>query len=194
MRRSLLALILLATVTAASADNTDSRAADAPDLVHLKPYAANGVSFQLPSNWTVTWSGRLEDTNGQGVDIEADKAAFEVLTLGVTVQVVPTKVAPTLKGTAAYLYNLQVDDKPAQYTKANYEPIMLNGKYPALASRYSHKIFKDDRVYAHRLDLIASKPCGDGWTCIIFSTGLAANENPAKQGMAKIYETVRYQP
>ncbi|WP_176100877.1 hypothetical protein [Burkholderia cepacia] len=137
---------------------------------------------------------RSEPADGQGVDIEADKAAFEMLTLGVAVQVVRTKVAPTLKGTAAYLYNRQVDDKPAQYTKANYEPVTLNGKYPALASRYTHKIFKVDWVYAHRLDLIASRPCGDGWTCVIFSSGLAANENPAKQGMAKIYETVRYQP
>jgi len=40
---------------------------------------------------------RSEPADGQGVDIEADKAAFEMLTLGVAVQVVRTKVAPTLK-------------------------------------------------------------------------------------------------
>ncbi len=61
-------------------------------------------------------------------------------------------VASTLKGTAAYPYNQQVEGRPAQYTKANYEPIMLNVKHPTPASRYSLTIFKDVRVFTTSLD------------------------------------------
>ncbi|MDN7908190.1 hypothetical protein QZM18_29310 [Burkholderia diffusa] len=35
---------------------------------------------------------------------------------------------------------------------------------------------------------------GENQHCVICSSGLAANESAAKHGMAKIYETIRYQP
>ncbi|OXJ28581.1 hypothetical protein CFB46_06075 [Burkholderia sp. HI2761] len=75
-----------------------------------------------------------------------------MLTWNVMVQVVRTKVAPMLKDAAAYPYNQQVDGRPAQYTKANYEPIMLNVKHPTPASRYSLTTFKVDRVFTTSLD------------------------------------------
>ncbi|MGY4833743.1 hypothetical protein [Burkholderia cepacia] len=194
MRIVIVPLILLALATASHAYDFRPRAAASPDLTHPKLFKANGLSFQLPADWKVTANDRLRDTDGRGVSIEADKSALEVLNLDVVVQVLRTKVAPSFEGTAQYLYESQVDDKSAQYTKPDFAPIMLSDKYPALASRYTHKIFNDDELYAHRLDLVTSKVCGKGWTCVVFSSGLAANESAAKQGMAKIYETIRYQP
>lgn len=87
-----------------------------------------------------------------------------------------------------------MDDTPTQYTKPDFAPFVLNDKYPALASRYTHTVFNQDGFYAHRLDLVTSKVCGKSWTCVIFSSRVAANESAAKQGMSKIYETIRYQP
>ncbi|WP_321810697.1 MULTISPECIES: hypothetical protein [unclassified Burkholderia] len=150
--------------------------------MHPKLFKANGLSFQLPADWRITANDPLQGTDGRGVSIEADKSAFEVLNLDVVVQVLRTKVAPSSEGTAQYLYESQVDDKPAQYTKPEFAPFMLNGKYPALASRYMHTIFNQDELYAHRLDLVTSKVCGKGWTCVIFSSGLAANERAAEAG------------
>lgn len=193
-RIAIVPLLLFALATASYADDFRPRAAAAPDLAHPKLFKANGLSFQLPADWRVTANDRLQDTDGRGVSIEADKAAFEVLNLDVVVQVLRTKVAPSFEGTAQYLYQSQVDDKPTQYTKPDFAPFMLNDKYPALVSRYTHKIFNDDELYAHRLDIVTSKVCGKGWTCVVFSSGLAANESAVKQGMAKIYETIRYQP
>ncbi|MEN2473604.1 hypothetical protein [Burkholderia sp. GS2Y] len=194
MRIAIAFLIFISLSTVSYADDFRPRAAAAPDLAHPKLFKANGLSFQLPADWRVTASDRLQDTDGRGISIEADKSAFEVLNLDVVVQVLRTKVAPSFEGTAQYLYESQVDDKPAQYTKPDFAPFMLNDKYPALASRYTHNIFNQDELYAHRLDLVTSKVCGNGWTCVVFSSGLAANESAAKQGMAKIYETIRYQP
>lgn len=194
MRIVIVPFLLLSLAATAYADDFRPRAAEAPDLAHPKRFKANGLSFQLPADWRVTSNDPLEDTDGRGLRIEADKSAFEVLNLEVIVQVVRTKVALPFEGTAQYLYKSQVDDKAAQYTQPNFAPFMLNGKYPALASRYTHKIFKPDELYAHRLDLITSKVCGKGWTCVVLSSGLAANESAAKQGMAKIYETIRYEP
>ncbi|WP_321801726.1 hypothetical protein [Burkholderia sp. BCC1988] len=150
--------------------------------MHPKLFKANGLSFQLPADWRITANDPLQGTDGRGVSIEADKSAFEVLNLDVVVQVLRTKVAPSSEGTAQYLYESQVDDKPAQYAKPEFAPFMLNGKYPALASRYMHTIFNQDELYAHRLDLVTSKVCGKGWTCVIFSSGLAANERAAEAG------------
>ncbi|WP_230684592.1 hypothetical protein [Burkholderia cepacia] len=194
VRIAFASFILLALSVTSYADDFRPRAAAAPDLAHPKLFKTNGLSFQLPADWRVTANDRLQDTDGRGISIEADKSAFEVLNLDVVVQVLRTKVAPSFEGTAQYLYESQVDDKPAQYTKPDFAPFMLNDKYPALASRYTHNIFKQDELYAHRLDLVTSKVCGNGWTCVVFSSGLAANESAAKQGMAKIYETIRYQP
>ncbi|WP_322026697.1 hypothetical protein [Burkholderia sp. BCC1977] len=163
-------------------------------MAHPKLFKADGLSFQLPSDWKVTANDPLQGADGRGVSIEADKSAFEVLNLDVVVQVLRTKVAPSFEGTAQYLYEIQVDDKPTQYTKPDFAQFMLNDKYPALASRYTHTIFNQDELYAHRLDLVTSKVCGKGWTCVIFSSGLAANESAARHGMARIYETIRYQP
>ncbi|WP_176051205.1 hypothetical protein [Burkholderia sp. BCC1644] len=191
---ALVPLLLLTLATASHADDFRPRAAAAPDLAHPKLFKANGLSFQLPADWKITANDPLRDIDGRGVSIEADKSAFQVLNLDVVVQVLRTKAAPSFDGTAQYLYESQVDDQPAQYTKPDFAPFMLNGKYPALASSYTHKIFNDDELYAHRLDLVTSKVCGKGWTCVVFSSGLAANESAAKQGMAKIYETIRYQP
>ncbi|RQS27953.1 hypothetical protein DIE03_19780 [Burkholderia sp. Bp8992] len=186
--------VLLSLATTSYADDFRPRAAAAPDLAHPKLFKSNGLSFQLPGDWRITANDRLQDTDGRGVSIQADKSAFEVLNLDVVVQVLRTKVAPSFEGTAQYLYQSQVDDKPTQYTKPDFMPFMLSGKYPALASRYTHTIFNQDELYAHRLDLVTSKVCGKGWTCVVLSSGLAANEGAAKQGMAKIYETIRYQP
>ncbi|MBN3768965.1 hypothetical protein [Burkholderia sp. Se-20378] len=194
MRIVLVPFLFLALTTASYADDFRPRAAAAPDLAHPKLFKANGLSFQLPGDWRVTANDPLQDTDGRGVSIEADKSAFAVLNLDVVVQVLRTKVAPSYEGTVQYLYRSQVDDKPTQYTKPDFASFMLSGKYPALASRYTHTLFKQDEFYAHRLDLVTSKICGKGWTCVVLSSGLAANESAAKQGMAKIYETIRYQP
>ncbi|RQR28511.1 hypothetical protein [Burkholderia sp. Bp9142] len=194
MRTIPVIFILLSLATASHADDFRPRAAATPDLAHPKLFKANGLNFQFPADWKITANDRLQDTDGRGVSIEADKSAFEVLNLDVVVQVLRTKVAPSFEGTAQYLYERQVDDKPAQYTKPDFAQFMLNDKSPALASRYTHTIFNQDELYAHRLDLVTSKVCGKGWTCVVFSSGLAANESAAKQGMAKIYETIRYEP
>ncbi|VWC35808.1 hypothetical protein BLA6993_06710 [Burkholderia lata] len=169
-------------------------AAAAPDLAHPKRFQSNGLSFQLPVDWRITANDALQDTEGRGVSIQADKSAFEVLNLDVVVQVVRTKVAASFEGMAQYLYKSEVDDKAAQYTQPNFAPFMLDNKYPALASRYTHTIFNQGELYAHRLDLVTRKVCGKGGTCVILSSGLAANESAAKQGMARIYETIRYEP
>jgi len=126
-----------------------------PDLKHLKSCAANGVSFQLPSNWVVTWSGRLEDTDRQGVGIEADKTAFEALTLSVTVQAVRAKGASTLKG-RRLISTTSKSMASLRGTRRRIAPIMLNGKCPMLLSRHLYMIFRDDRIYACWLDLRAS--------------------------------------
>ncbi|VWB80808.1 hypothetical protein BLA13014_03716 [Burkholderia aenigmatica] len=194
MRTVLVPVRLFSLAATSYADDFRLRAGAAPDLAHPKRFNSNGLSFQLPADWRITANDPLEDTEGRGVGIEADKSAFEVLNLDVVVQVLRTKVAQSFEGTAQYLYKSQVDDKAAQYTKPNLVPFMLDNKYPALASRYTHKIFKQDELYAHRLDLVTSKVCGNGWTCVILSSGLAANESAAKQGMARIYETIRYEP
>lgn len=194
MRKAIIIFIFLSLSTTLYADDFRPRAAAAPDLAHPKLFKANGLSFQLPGDWRVTANDLLQDTDGRRVSIEADKSAFEVLNLDVVVQVLRTKVARSYEGTAQYLYQSQVDDKPTQYTKPDFASFMLSSKYPALASRYTHTIFKQDELYAHRLDLVTSKVCGMGWTCMVLSSGLAANESAAKQGMAKIYETIRYQP
>ncbi|KAF1033807.1 MAG: hypothetical protein GAK33_06152 [Burkholderia lata] len=194
MRITALPFVLLMVVPTSYADDFRPRAAAAPDLAHPKRFQSNGLSFQLPVDWRITANDALQDTEGRGVSIQADKSAFEVLNLDVVVQVVRTKVAASFEGMAQYLYKSEVDDKAAQYTQPNFAPFMLDNKYPALASRYTHTIFNQGELYAHRLDLVTRKVCGKGWTCVILSSGLAANESAAKQGMARIYETIRYEP
>ncbi|MCA8298430.1 hypothetical protein LGN19_32035 [Burkholderia sp. AU30198] len=93
MRTVLVPVCLFSLAATSCACNFRLRAAAAPDLVHPKRLKSNGLSFALPANWRVTANDLLEDTDGRGVSIQADKAAFEGLNLDVVVQVLRTAIA-----------------------------------------------------------------------------------------------------
>lgn len=165
---------------------------DAPNLKSLKKYSENGVSMQLPGNWTVTNSIPNDGTGGV-LSIEADKEGLESIGLDVIVQIFPADQTGSNEDLAKAVYERQVEGS-TNYSKPVIKPFTLGGGHPAIAQRYEHKIFTNDRPYAHRLDLIASKPCGKEWVCLIFSQTLQVNEQSASIGMGKIYETVKYAP
>ncbi|VWC57611.1 hypothetical protein BLA9940_02621 [Burkholderia aenigmatica] len=95
MRTVLVPVRLFSLAATSCACNFRLRAAAAPGLVHPKRLKSNGLSFALPANWRVTANDPLEDTDGRGGSIQADKAAFEGLNLDVVVQVLRTTIAPS---------------------------------------------------------------------------------------------------
>ncbi|HIH2746580.1 hypothetical protein L3V59_02015 [Burkholderia aenigmatica] len=103
MRTVLVPVRLFSLAATSCACNFRLRAA-APDLVHPKRFKSNGSSFALPANWRVTANDLLEDTDGRGVSIQADKAAFEGLNLDVVVQVLRTAIARSFDCAAQSLW------------------------------------------------------------------------------------------
>lgn len=188
-----LLLAMSAAPIAAMAQGTKPLTVEAPNVKAPKAYSQNGLSFELPGNWSVTNNSAMDSGGGRLVNIEADKDGIDPIGLDASIQIFPVSMAPTLKGTADFLYKLQQDGSP-NYSKPKNAAYKLGGRHPGLAVRYTHKVFTKDRPYAHRLDLVARKECGDGWVCLVFSQTLAINEKAASVGLAKIYETIRFAP
>ncbi|KRA71805.1 hypothetical protein ASD89_12710 [Caulobacter sp. Root656] len=178
---------------AALADTAKAATIDPPEVAAPKTYSANGLNFDLPGNWTVTNNSAMDSGGGRLVNIEADKDGLEAIGLDASIQIFPDSTAPSLEDTADFLYKLQVEGSTS-YSKPESATYKLGGRDPALAQRYTHNVFTKDRPYAHRLDLIARKTCGEGWVCLIFTQTLAVNEKAGSIGLAKIYETIRFAP
>jgi hypothetical protein len=196
MRLALFASAFLISIGApfvALADAARPATIDPPELKATKPYSENGLSFDLPGNWTVTNNAAMDSGGGRLVNIEADKDGLEAIGLDASIQIFPDSMAPSLQDTADFLYKLQVDGS-TNYSEPESAPYKLGGRDPALAQRYTHNVFTNDRPYAHRLDLVARKTCGEGWVCLIFTQTLAVNEKAGSAGLAKIYETIRFAP
>lgn len=177
----------------ALADAVRPATIDSPDVKAPKTYSENGLSFDLPGNWTVTNNTAMDSGGGRLVNIEADKDGLDAIGLDASIQIFPDSAAPSLQDTADFLYKLQVDGSTS-YSEPESTTYKLGGRDPALAQRYTHDVFTKDRPYAHRLDLIARKDCGQGWVCLIFTQTLAVNEKAGSAGLAKIYETIRFAP
>ena len=190
---NLLLLALAAASTAAAAADVATPAIAAPDVAHAKKYAQDGISVSLPGNWKVIENTAMDDGGGRALGIEADKPDFETLGLDVTVQVYPDAIAPSLEGAAEFLTQQQIDGSE-NYTEPKHTDYQLGGRFPALVSRYTHTVFGADSAYAKRVDLYALKPCGKGWTCLLYTQTLAANESAASAGMAQLYESVKFAP
>lgn len=196
MRLALLAsafLVLTGAPLIARADAAQPATIDPPEIKAPKTYAENGLSFDLPGNWTVTNNSAMDSGGGRLVNIEADKDGLEAIGLDASIQIFPESAAPSLQDAADFLYQLQVGDSTS-YSKPESATYKLGGRDPALAQRYTHDVFTKDRPYAHRFDLVARKTCGEGWVCLIFTQTLAVNEKAGSVGLAKIYETIRFAP
>lgn len=197
MRLALLAsaslLFLTGAPVVALADAARPATIDSPNVKAPKTYSENGLSFDLPGNWTVTNNAAMDSGEGRLVNIEADKDGLEAIGLDASIQIFPESAAPSLQDAADFLYKLQVEGSTS-YSEPETTAYKLDGRDPALAQRYTHKVFTKDRPYAHRLDLVASKSCGEGWVCLIFTQTLAVNEKAGSTGLAKIYETIRFAP
>lgn len=195
MRLALFASAFLTLIGAPSVALADAKPATiaSPDVKSPKTYSANGLSFELPGNWTVTNNAAMDSGGGRLVNIEADKDGLEAIGLDASIQIFPDSEAPSLEDAADFLYKLQVEGSTS-YSGPESAPYKLGGRDPALAQRYTHNVFTKDQPYAHRLDLVARKTCGAGWVCLIFTQTLAVNEKAGSAGLAKIYETIRFAP
>lgn len=190
---SLLLLALAATASPARAEKIATPAIAAPDVAHAKTYAQDGISVSLPGNWKVIENTAMDEGGGRALGIEADKPDFETLGLEITLQVYPDDIAPSLEGAAEFLVQRQIDGSE-NYSEPKHADYKLGGRFPALVSRYTHTVFGADSPYAKRVDLYALKPCGAGWTCLIYAQTVAANESAASAGMAQLYETIKFAP
>ncbi|RDZ29541.1 hypothetical protein [Lysobacter silvisoli] len=191
--RSLSLLLLALAAAPLHAETVATPAIAAPDVAHAKKYAQDGISLSLPGNWKVIENTAMEQGGGRALGIEADKPDFETLGLDITVQVYPDDIAPSLQGAAEFLVQQQTEGSDS-YTEAKHADYKLGGRFPALVARYTHTAFGADSAYAKRVDLYAIKACGAGWTCLLYTQTVAANESAASAGMAQLYDTVKFAP
>lgn len=165
--------------------------AAAPDVASTTNYTKDGLKMQVPGNWNVVEDHPSDGANERRVFIEANKTRFEVLTLEVTVHLVPASHVLTLPEWAAHLYSEEVGDSE-NYGPPSYTAYQLSPEVKAHSTQFRHNVFEDDAPYSRRLHVLAAKRCGAQWNCYASTWTLDANRAAAETGIRKIMETVTF--
>ena len=183
------AACLVPTVAASKAFVAEPAAA--PDVASPKTYAKDGLTMQLPGNWTVVEDHPANGDEQRRLLVEADKTRFEVMNVWLTINLVRAGDGPSLPEWAARSYAQEVGDSE-HYGPPRYSTYPLAPGVDAHAAQFQHTVFEDSEPYARRLQLLAIKQCSAAWDCYASIWTVDANRKAADAGIRLIMETVTF--
>ncbi len=186
----LLLAIALILPTATVASNHMPEPAPQADVASPKRYRIDGLRLELPGNWSVTQVGFDDETNNRYVRVDADLERPRQIALESRVEVAFVDQAATLSEWASAKYASQPD--VALLGVPTYSAFGLSPSIQAYATRFRDDRFPVGHPNRDRLQLVAIRGCGRGWSCYASATTVEANREAAEAGIRLMLESMTY--
>ena len=187
----LLAIALILPTAAVACSGTPApEPAPRPDVTSPKRYAIDELRLELPGNWSGVWVGFDDETNNRYARFEADLERPGQLELEVRVDVAFVDQSVTLSEWAAAKYASQPN--VALLGTPTYSAFELSPSIQAYATRYRDDRFPVGDLNRDRLQLVAIRGCGRGWSCYASTTTVDANREAAEAGIRLMLESMTY--
>lgn len=182
-----LALIL---PTAGMASSHVPAPAPQADVASPKRYRIDGLGLELPGNWSVARVGFDDETNNRYVRVKADLERPGQIALESRIDVAFVDQAATLSEWASATYASQPD--VALFGEPTHSAFELSPSIQAYATRFRDDRFPVGHPNRDRLQLVAIRGCGRGWSCYASTTTVEANREAAEAGMRLMLESMTY--